>query len=110
MDIFREIALQTVEFLTLIFGILGMTFSLMLLFSPHLARSLSNILNRQVNVDKRLEYLDKNIEITEFFYSYHVATGILIVAGSAFSLFFFFLSLYLLSFSQVVLIDRVTIS
>jgi hypothetical protein len=92
--------LQTVEFLTLIFGILGMTISLMLLFSPHLARSFSNILNRQVNVDKHLEYLDKNIEITEFFYSYHVAMGILIVAGSAFSLFFFFFSLDVTKFTD----------
>jgi hypothetical protein len=100
MEIFWEIALQTVEFLTLIFGILGMTISLMLLFSPHLARSFSNILNRQVNVDKHLEYLDKNIEITEFFYSYHVAMGILIVAGSAFSLFFFFFSLDVTKFTD----------
>jgi hypothetical protein len=101
MEIFWEIALQTVEFLTLIFGIFGMTFSLMLLFSPHLARSLSNILNRQINVDNHLEYMDKNIEITEFFYSYHVATGILIVAGSAFSLFFFFFSLDVTKFADI---------
>jgi len=101
MEIFWEIALQTVEFLTLIFGIFGMTFSLMLLFSPHLARSLSNILNRQVNVDNHIEYLDKNIEITEFLYSYHVATGILIVAGSAFSLFFFFFSLDVTKFADI---------
>ena len=101
METVWEIALQTVEFLTLIFGILGMTISLMLLFSPHLARSLSNILNRRVNVDKHLESLDKNIEITEFFYSYHVATGILIVAGSAFSLFFFFFSLDVTKFADI---------
>jgi hypothetical protein len=101
MEIFWEIGLQTVEFLTLIFGILGMTISLMLLFSPHLARSLSNILNRQVNVDNHIEYLDKNIEITEFLYSYHVATGILIVAGSAFSLFFFFFSLDVTKFADI---------
>jgi hypothetical protein len=101
MEIFWEIALQTVEFLTLIFGIFGMTFSLMLLFSPHLARSLSNILNRQVKVDKHIDYLDKNIEITEFLYSYHVATGILIVAGSAFSLFFFFFSLDVTKFADI---------
>jgi hypothetical protein len=101
MEIFWEIALQTVEFLTLIFGIFGMTFSLMLLFSPNLARSLSNILNRQVNVDKHLKYLDKNIEITEIFYGYHVATGILIVAGSAFSLFFFFFSLDVTKFADI---------
>jgi len=101
MEIFWEIGLQTVEILTLIFGILGMTLSLMLLFSPNLARSLSNILNRNVNVDKQLGYLDKDIEITEFFYGYHVAAGILIVAGSAFSLFFFFFSLDVTKFTDI---------
>ena len=101
MEIFWEIGLATVEILTLIFGILGMTFSLMLLFSPNLARSLSNILNRNVNVDKKLGYLDRDIEITEFFYGYHVATGILIVAGSAFSLFFFFFSLDVTKFTDI---------
>ena len=101
MEIFWEIGLQTVEILTLIFGILGMTLSLMLLFSPNLARSLSNILNRNVNVDKQLGYLDKEIEITEYFYGYHVTTGILIVAGSAFSLFFFFFSLDVTKFTHI---------
>jgi len=101
MEIFWEIGLQTVEILTLIFGILGMTLSLMMLFSPNLARSFSSILNRSVNVDKQLGYLDKNIEITEFFYGYHVAAGILIVAGSTFSLIFFFFSLDVTKFTDI---------
>ena len=55
MEIFWEIGIQTTEILTLIFGIMGMTLSLMLLLVPHLARNLSNVLNRSINVDKGLE-------------------------------------------------------
>ncbi|MEJ2286887.1 MAG: hypothetical protein P8X85_25235 [Desulfobacterales bacterium] len=51
MEIFWEIGLQTVEILTLIFGVMGMTLSLMLLFAPRLARNLSNVFNRSINVD-----------------------------------------------------------
>ena len=101
MEIFWEIGIQTIEILTLIFGILGMTLSLMLVFSPRLAQSLSNTLNRSINVVKGIEFLDKEIEISEFFYSHHIVMGILIVAGSAFSLFFFFFSLDLSKFAGI---------
>jgi len=106
MEIFWEIGMQSIEILTLIFGILGMTLSLMLLFSPRLARSLSNILNRSINVDRGIEFLDKNIEISDFFYNHHVAMGLLIMAGSAFSLFFFFFSLDLSKFAGIFFGDR----
>ena len=36
MEIFWEIGLHTVEILTLLFGVLGMAFSLLLLISPRL--------------------------------------------------------------------------
>ena len=101
MEIFWEIGIQTIEILTLIFGIMGMTLSLMLLFSPRLARSLSNILNRSINVDKRIEFLDQDIEVSEIFYSHHIAMGLLLVAGSAFSLFFFFFSLDVSKFAGI---------
>jgi hypothetical protein len=101
MEIFWEIGIQSIEILTLIFGILGMTLSLMLLFSPRLARSLSNILNRSINVDKGIEFLDKNIEISDFFYNHHFAMGLLIMAGSVFSLFFFFFSLDVSKFAGI---------
>ena len=67
METIWAIGLQTIEILTLIFGILGMTLSVLLLFFPSLTQSLSNILNRDVDVDKKLEYLDKEIDITEFY-------------------------------------------
>ena len=101
MEIFWEIGIQTVEILTLIFGVMGMTLSLMLLFAPHLARNLSNILNRSINVDRGIEYLDKDIEISEFLYKHHIAMGLLLVAGSLFSLFFFFFSLDASKFAGV---------
>lgn len=101
MEIIWDIGLQTVEILTLIFGILGMTLSVMLIFSPNLTKRLSNILNRNVDVDKKLEYLDRNIEITEFFYKYHIVMGVLLIAGSAFCLFFFFFSLDISKFADI---------
>jgi len=101
MEIFWEIGLQTTEILTLIFGIMGMTLSLMLLFAPHLARNLSNVLNRSINVDKSVEFLEKDIEISEFLYNHHIPMGMLLVAGSAFSLFFFFFSLDVSKFAGI---------
>ena len=110
MEIFWEIGIQTIEILTLVFGIMGMTLSLMLLFWPRLARNLSDVLNRSIDVDKRLEYLDKDIQISDFFYSHHVTMGLILVAGSAFSLFFFFFSLDISKFAGIFLGPRVNIS
>jgi hypothetical protein len=101
MEIFWEIGIQTIEILTLVFGIMGMTLSLMMVFSPRLTQTLSNTLNRSIDVDKRLEYLDKDIQISDFFYSHHITVGIILVAGSAFSLFFFFFSLDVTKFTDI---------
>jgi hypothetical protein len=101
MEIIWEICLKAVEILTLIFGILGMTFSLMMLFSPSLAKTLSNVLNRSVNIEKRLEYLDKDIQIDAFVYNHNVLLGSLFIAGSLFSLFFFFFTLDAANFANI---------
>ena len=101
MEILWEIGIQTIEILTLIFGIMGMTLSLMLMLAPHLAQNLSNVLNRSINVDKSIEFLEKDIEISEFLYKHHITMGILLVAGSAFSLFFFFFSLDVSKFAGI---------
>ena len=109
MEIFWEIGLQTIEILTLIFGVLGMTLSLMLLFSPRLTQSLSNILNRSIDVDKGIEYLDKEIQISDFFYNHHITMGLALVVGSAFSLFFFFFSLDISKFAGIFFGSRANI-
>ena len=101
MEIVLEIGLQTIEILTLVFGILGMTLSLMLLFSPRLAKNISKILNRNVDIDKKLDYLDKSVEITSFFYKHNVVMGLVLIAGSVFSLSFFFFSLDITKFAGI---------
>lgn len=103
MQIIQEIGLQVIEILTLIFGVLGMTLSVLLLFSPNLTKSLSNILNRRINVDEKINFLDKDIEIAPFLYHHHVVIGLLLIVGSAFSLFFFFFSLDVAKFTRVFL-------
>jgi hypothetical protein len=106
MEIIKEIGLQVVEILTLIFGILGMTFSAMLIFSPARTKSLGKILNRSVNVDDKIGFLDKGIEISAYLYSHHVVVGLMMIAGSAFALFFFFFSLDMPKFTTVFFGDR----
>ncbi len=98
----REISLQVIEMSTLIFGILGITFSTMLMVSPGLTKNLSNILNRGVNIDEKLGFLDKGIDISDYFYEYHIAVGLLFVAGSTFVLSFFYVSLDLTRFRQII--------
>ncbi|UCD77606.1 MAG: hypothetical protein JSW26_19610 [Desulfobacterales bacterium] len=103
MQIIQEIGLQAIEILTLIFGVLGITFSVLLLFSPNLTKSLSNILNRRINFDEKIDFLDKDIEIAHFFYNHHILIGLVLVGGSAFSLFFFYFSLDVAKFTRVFL-------
>ena len=101
MKIIQQIAMQAVEILTLITGVLGMTLSVMLLLSPNLTESLNKLLNRKINFDDKIEFLDKDIKTEHYFYSHHVLIGILLIGGAAFSLFFFFLSLDVAKFTSV---------
>ena len=101
MQIFQQIGLQAIEILTLIFGILGMTFSLLLLFSPNLTRSISNVFNRTINIDEKVAYLDKDVQVDSFIYSHNMIFGICLIAGSIFSLIFFFFKLDVSNFANV---------
>ena len=101
MEIVKEIGLQVIEILTLTFGILGMTFSAMLMFSPNMTQNLSNILNRKVNIDEKIAFLDKDIEITRYFYGHHVVVGLLLIVGSVIALCFFYFSLDIAKFINI---------
>jgi hypothetical protein len=90
MDLLREIGLRAIEIMTLVFGMLGMTLSLLLLFAPRVAQTLSNILNRSVDVDKKLSVLDKDIQTDKLIYGHPLLVGGGLFAGSLFALFFFF--------------------
>ncbi len=101
MEIIKEIGLQVIEILTLTFGILGMTFSAMLMFSPNLTQNISNILNRKVNIDEKIAFLDKDIEVTQYFYGHHVVMGLLLIVGSVIALSFFYFSLDIAKFIKI---------
>jgi len=89
MNLVWEIGLQTIEILTLVFGILGMTLSLMLLFAPRATQSLSNIFNRSLDVDRKLGFLDKDISTENLIYGHPMLLGALLLAGSVFAFLFF---------------------
>ena len=106
MHIIQQIGLQAVEILTLVFGILGVTFSLLLMYSPNLTKSISGVFNRYVDLDDKVTYLDKDIRIDSYFYSHNMVFGICLVAGSVFSLIFFFFKLDVSSFANVFFVSN----
>ncbi len=101
MSVLQQIAFEAVEILTLVFGILGITFSLLLIFSPSLSKSISAVANRNVNFANAASYLDKDVSVDSLIYSHNVIFGICLSAGSAFALIFFFFSLDVSSFANI---------
>lgn len=106
MQIIQQIGLQAVEILTLVFGILGMTFSLLLMYSPNLTKSISRVFNRYVSIDDKVTYLDKDIQIDSYIYSHNMLVGTCLVAGSVFSLIFFFFKLDVSNFANIFFVSR----
>ena len=106
MEIFWDIALHTVEILTLLFGVLGMAFSLLLLISPRLTKSLGSFFNRSISVEYKIGLLDKDIPTEAFIYSHNVIFGLCLVAGSIFALIFFFFNIDISNFAKVFLGSR----
>ena len=101
MNILWEIGLQAVEIMTLVVGMLGMAMSLLLLFAPSIARNLSTILNRSMDVDKQLLFLDKSIRTDELIYGHPVIVGGGLVVASLFALIFFFFKIDVAEFARI---------
>lgn len=101
MEIAWDIALHTVEILTLLFGVLGMAFSLLLLFSPRLTKTVGDFFNRNVSVESQLNFLDKDIKTETFIYSHNIISGFCMVAGSVFALIFFVFTLNISNVASV---------
>lgn len=106
MQIIQQIGLQAVEILTLVFGILGVTFSLLLMYSPNLTKSISGVFNRYVSIDDKMASLDKDIQIESYIYSHNMLFGTCLVAGSVFSLIFFFFKLDVSSFANIFFVSH----
>ncbi len=103
MEILWEIGLHTIEILTLLFGVLGMAFSLLLLFSPRLTQSLGSFFNRSISVGYSPNILDKDIPTEAFIYSHNIIIGICLCTGSVFALFFFLFNIDIAKFASVFL-------
>ena len=106
MDIFWDIGLHTVEILTLLFGVLGMAFSLLLLISPRLTKSAGNFFNRNINVESKFNILDKDIKTETLIYGHYVVFGLCMVAGSVFAFIFFIFNLDIANFANVFIVSR----
>ena len=106
MDFFWEIALQTVGILALIFGILGIAFSLLLLFSPNVTKKISNVFNRYIDVDKKVSYLDKDIRTESIIYNHHIIVGVCLIVGSGFILIFLMFKLDVVNFVNIFFISQ----
>ncbi len=101
MNLLWEIGLQTIEILTLVFGILGMTLSLMLLFAPRAARHVSNVFNRTLDVDQKLGFLDRDISTENLVYGHPLLIGALLLIGSGFAFLFFTLKFDVLHLTAI---------
>jgi hypothetical protein len=106
MNIIQQIGLQLVEILTLVFGILGVTFSLLLMYSPNLTKSIGSVFNRYVDIDDKVTYLDKDFRIDSYFYSHNIIFGTCLAAGSVFSLIFFFFKLDVSGFANIFFVSH----
>lgn len=106
MNILWDIALHTVEILTLLFGVLGMAFSLLLLFSPRLTKTVGDFFNRNISVQSKINILDKDIETETFIYSHHVVFGLCMVVGSVFAFIFFVFDLNISNFADVFIVSQ----
>jgi hypothetical protein len=106
MDSFWDIAIHTVEILTLLFGVLGMAFSLLLLISPRLTKTVGSFFNRSINVEHKINILDKDIETETLIYGHHVVFGLCMVAGSVFAFIFFVFNLDISNFANVFIVSQ----
>jgi len=101
MGFFWEIALQTASILALIFGILGIAFSLLLLISPNATQKISKVFNRSIDVDKKVSFLDKDIQTESIIYKYHIIAGVSLIVGSGFILIFLVFKLDITIFASI---------
>jgi len=93
MQILLEIVLDTVEFLTLTFGIIGLAASLLFLLSPQRIRSLSDWFNRIVDLGQTIKFIDTPIETEGLFIRHRIPVGIILLAASVFVGLFLFVRL-----------------
>ena len=106
MEIFWDIGLHTIEVLTLLFGVLGMAFSLLLLISPRLTKTAGDFFNRNISFEPKINILDKDIKTEPLIYGHHIIFGLCMIAGSLFAFIFFAFDLDISNFASVFIVSR----
>jgi hypothetical protein len=101
MEIIWDIGFQVIKILTLVAGILGISLSLLLLFAPNLTKAISERCNRYVDFDRKINYLDRDINTDKIVYRHNIISGSCLIVGSAFSIVFLFYGLDVKGFVNV---------
>lgn len=103
---FGDIILQAMEVFTLIVGLSGVLFSLLLLFVPQMFKTTGNILNRSVDIDTKItQLIDKDIPTDHLIYRYNILSGVFLIVASAYILVFLFYRLDVDGFLKVFFAD-----
>ena len=103
---FGDIFLQATEIFTLIIGLSGVLFSLLLLFVPRMFKSTGSVLNRSVDIDSKItQFIDKDIPTEHLIYRYNILSGVFLIVASAYILVFLFYRLDIDGFLKVFFAD-----
>lgn len=73
----------------LIGALLGILLGLVLIFRPRLLERVNRVANRWVTLRHITRWLDRSISIERWFYQYHSAAGLAVVAGAAYIFVYF---------------------
>jgi hypothetical protein len=103
MEILWQICLRAAEISILIFGILGATVSVLLLFFPDRIREARNWFDRIYNMDQQIADLNRYIETDNITYHHHIIFGICLIVGSVFVLIFLFFRINAANYSNLVI-------
>ena len=93
MQILIDIFLSATEILTVIIGVLGVFLSALLLFNPGVIVKWSSILNRSIDLDRIVPFLNQPVATNGIAYNHPIIFGIVLVLGSFFVLNFLFFQL-----------------
>jgi hypothetical protein len=101
MDVIWEIGFQAIKILTLVIGVMGVVLSITLLFAPNLTKTISKMCNQYVDLDQKINYLDKDINTAGVIYRHNIISGSCLIVGSAFTIVFLFYGLDVKGFIAV---------
>lgn len=80
---------QSLAIFLLIGALLGILLGLALIFSPRLLERVNRVANRWVTLRHITRWLDRSISVERWFYRYHSAAGLAVVAGAAYIFIYF---------------------